>query len=134
MTTPATMASGAKRAEIVVRDGPLRPAIPPAARPLDRSVHCRRFGAKTLDEALKKVAEAKKERESSDSKLAEMQAEAPDLVTHIQEGLAFSEAYAAFKQRKEEAAKIEQSKRETILRVVAGAYNNILALGVSFQG
>jgi ParB-like nuclease domain len=90
-----------------------------------------RDGVLSLDKALADIDTARDAAASHDAKLARLRDEAPDLAEQVsEERLTLTEAWAAFEQRKAEAAKVETAKRETIVRVVSGAYSNILAIGV----
>lgn len=91
-----------------------------------------REGNVKLDEALDRIKAERKELESTETKLATLRTDAPDLADLVDEDrIPLDEAAAALEQRKTEAAKIEQSKRDTLIRVAATAYSNVLALGVA---
>lgn len=91
-----------------------------------------RDGTVKLDEALDRINTERKALESTETKLATLRKDAPDLADLIDEDrISIDDAAAALEQRKEEAAKIEQSKRDTLIRVAANAYSNVLALGVA---
>lgn len=91
-----------------------------------------RDGTIKLDEALDRVKNERRDLESTETKLAILRSEAPDLAELVEEDrIALAEATAALEQRKVEAVKIEQSKRDTLIRVAATAYSNVLALGVA---
>lgn len=90
-----------------------------------------RDGTLKLDEALERIRNEKRELESAETRLADLRAGAADLADLVdEERISLDEAAAAFEQRKAEAAKIEQSKRDTLIRVASTAFSNILALGV----
>lgn len=82
----------------------------------------------SLDEAIAKL----ERRKIDETQFALIRESAPDLAQLVDEDrMPLSEACAALEQRKQDAEKVEASKRETIFRVTSAAYNNILALGVS---
>lgn len=91
-----------------------------------------REGTVKLDEALERIKAERKELESTESKLAILRTDAPDLADLVDEDrIPLDEAAAALEQRKAEAAKIEKSKRDTLIRVATTAYSNVLAIGVA---
>ena len=91
-----------------------------------------REGTVKLDETLDRIKAERKEMELAESKLDTLRNDAPDLADLVDEDrISLAEAAAAHEQRKAEAIKIEQSKRDTLIRVAATAYSNVLAIGVA---
>jgi hypothetical protein len=87
-----------------------------------------RDGVMTLDEALDRVKTDQRDLKSADEKHAQLSSEAPDLADQVhKEKLTLGEAWAAFEQRKRDAAAAEDNKRETLLRLSEAAYRGTIA-------
>src|SRR4051812_27389030 len=81
----------------------------------------------TLDEALDRVRREQERSSSQEAMLAELRQHAPELAELVEdERLSLKEAYAAFKQRQDDAAKAEANKREGMLRLSQGGTKTCL--------
>jgi hypothetical protein len=82
----------------------------------------------SLDDALETVAEARRASQSTDAKMAELRAEAPDLADLVdEERLPLDEAHATLVERRNHAARSEANKRENMLRLSEAAWHAITA-------
>ena len=87
-----------------------------------------RDGILKLDEALKIVDDDRQALQSTEAKLALLRTRAPDLADLVADDrMNIDEAIAALDERERRAALEESSKRETLLRLTAGAYRGIVA-------
>jgi hypothetical protein len=80
----------------------------------------------SLDKALEIVADEQRDTQSSDAMMVDLRLEAPDLADLVdEERLNVAEAYSALEERRLKAAKLEASKRETLLRLSQEAWNSV---------
>jgi hypothetical protein len=89
-----------------------------------------RDGSMSLDEALQKVATARKEMQSAEEQMTRVRADAPDLAELVDQGkLKLAEAIAALDERKRIEEEKEKNRREVTLRITADAYRSIVSWG-----
>ena len=85
-------------------------------------------GTEPLDAAVDKVQQERQRMDSEEAQLARLRTEAPDLADQVsEERLTLKEAMAALDVRKTEAAALEKSKRETLLRLTSAGYTATVA-------
>lgn len=91
-----------------------------------------RDGVTKLDDALAGVRQAQADLESDDTKLRLLRSNAPDLASLVdEERLTLGEAYQTHEQRVAEAARVEQAKRDTLLRLTEAAFRGASAWAVT---
>lgn len=95
---------------------------PPAAKTV--------LAGASLKDAYQEAVDLKKAADTDEARLAEMRAEASDLAELVVEDrMTLTEAWAAFEQRKRDAAAAEANLRETLLRLSEDAYRGTVAWG-----
>ena len=87
-------------------------------------------GRKPLNDAVKQVGDEQNASMTAGEQLATLRAMAPDLADLVEEErMVLAEAWAAWEQRKEKAAKLEANQRENLIRLTQDAWNGITSWG-----